>query len=150
VVGKRRKTNLVVSAPTTSGKTLIAEAMIKYYSESESAKENLIIVYISPLLALLNEKQKEFTEIFEDILIKTTLEESETKGKVLYLFTPEMFFECIKNDPTFLSYLRFVIIDEIHLISEEKRNDIGFLVNISQACFERFCIMKMKQTGNIS
>ncbi|HIH47715.1 TPA: DEAD/DEAH box helicase, partial [Candidatus Woesearchaeota archaeon] len=48
--------SVVVSAPTGSGKTLIADYIIDY-----SRKKNLKVIYTAPIKALSNQKYKEFS-----------------------------------------------------------------------------------------
>jgi len=58
--------NVVIMAPTGSGKTLPAEIAIKHLSKMNNNTQRNKIVYCSPIKALTNEKKYEFSEKFGD------------------------------------------------------------------------------------
>ena len=60
--------NVLVMAPTGSGKTLPAEIAIKHLSKLNNTTERNKIVYCSPIKALTNEKKYEFDEKFKDTI----------------------------------------------------------------------------------
>ena len=60
------KENVLVTAHTGSGKTLVAE-----FGILESIKSGKKIIYTSPIKSLSNQKYKEFSEIFDDVGILT-------------------------------------------------------------------------------
>lgn len=114
--------NLLVCTPTASGKTLIAElAMIKGILENKGKA-----VYIVPLKALASEKFKEFKKKYGHLL-KVALsigdidsDDSYLVDYDLILTTSEKLDSLIRHHAPWLSMVRTVVIDEIHLL-----NDIG-------------------------
>ena len=119
--------NILVSAPTASGKTLIAIiAMLNYLS-----KNNGKIVYLSPLRALAAEKFSEFKK-FESIdfgrKIKTQIStgdfESVDKGlekSDVLILTNEKMDSIIRHGPDWIEDIGLVIADEVHLIGDQDR-----------------------------
>jgi len=119
--------NIIVSAPTASGKTLIAIlAMINYLS-----KNNGKVIYLSPLRALATEKFSEFKKL-ESIdfgrkiktLISTGDYESIDKGQDksdILILTNEKMDSIIRHGPDWIEDIGLVIADEVHLIGDEDR-----------------------------
>lgn len=119
--------NIIVSAPTASGKTLIAViAMINYLSKNRGK-----IVYLSPLRALAAEKFSEFKK-FETIdfgrkikvQISTGDYESVDKGlekSDVLILTNEKMDSIIRHGPEWIEEVGLVIADEIHLIGDQDR-----------------------------
>jgi hypothetical protein len=100
------KKNLIVSAPTSFGKSLLIEEIVaseKYHN----------IVVIQPTLALLDETRRKLAK-YKDrykIIVRTTQEPSLTKGN-LFLLTAERVMEY-----PFFSKVDFFIIDEFYKLS---------------------------------
>lgn len=118
---KNNKSQIVCS-PTGSGKTLVAElAML----DSILNKKRRVI-YIVPLKALASEKYKEFYESYGDKL-KIRLSIGEMKNEKynydydLLITTSEKLDSLIRHDRSFLENLGLLIVDEIHLLNDEKR-----------------------------
>ena len=119
--------NIIVSAPTASGKTLIAVlAMINYLSKNKGK-----IVYLCPLRALAAEKFSEFKK-FETIdfgrkikvQISTGDYESVDKGldkSDVLILTNEKMDSIIRHGPEWIEDVGLVIADEIHLIGDQDR-----------------------------
>ena len=119
--------NLLVSAPTASGKTLIAIiAMLNYLSKNQGK-----VVYLSPLRALAAEKFSEFKKL-ESIdfgrKIKTQIStgdyESVDKGlekSDVLILTNEKMDSIIRHSPEWIEDIGLVIADEIHLIGDQDR-----------------------------
>ena len=119
--------NILVSAPTASGKTLIAIiAMINYLSNKQGK-----VVYLSPLRALAAEKFSEFQKL-ESLdfgkkikvqistgdyeLVDAGLEKSD-----ILILTNEKMDSIIRHSPEWIEDIGLVIADEIHLIGDEDR-----------------------------
>jgi len=119
--------NILVSAPTASGKTLIATiAMLNYLSKNKGK-----IVYLSPLRALAAEKFSEFKK-FESIdfgrkikvQISTGDYESLDKGlekSDVLILTNEKMDSIIRHGPEWIEDIGLVIADEVHLIGDQDR-----------------------------
>ena len=119
--------SILVSAPTASGKTLIAMlAMFSYLS-----KNNGKVVYLSPLRALATEKFTEFKKLEKIALgnkikvgISTgdfeNIEKNLEKNNILIL-TNEKMDSVIRHGVEWIDEIGLVISDEVHLIGDENR-----------------------------
>jgi len=116
--------NLVVSAPTASGKTLIAELAIVKKVIEERAKA----LYLTPLRALAYEKWLEFKKYEERGLLRTAVTtgdyDSDDKWLSNYdviVCTNEKFDSLIRHKASWLDEVKVVVSDEVHLISDPER-----------------------------
>lgn len=106
------KKNLIVSAPTSFGKSLLIEEIISSYEYKN-------IIVIQPTLALLDEtrkKLKKYNEIYK-IIVKTSQKPSETKSN-LFLLTSERVLE-YNSFPE----IDFLIIDEFYKLSTTRDDE---------------------------
>ena len=119
--------SILVSAPTASGKTLIAMlAMLSYLSKNEGK-----VIYLSPLRALAAEKFTEFKKL-ENILIgkkiKTSIStgdfnhiEKNLENSNVLILTNEKMDSIIRHGAKWIEDIGLVISDEVHLIGDESR-----------------------------
>ena len=119
--------SILVSAPTASGKTLIAMlAMLSYLSKNKGK-----VIYLSPLRALAAEKFTEFKKLEKISLgkkIKTSIstgdfeniEKNLEKSNILIL-TNEKMDSIIRHGAEWIDDIGLVISDEVHLIGDESR-----------------------------
>lgn len=115
--------NLLVCTPTASGKTLIAEfAALKSIIEHGGKA-----VYIVPLRALANEKYKDFSKRYGD-LIKIALSigdmdsaDSHLMNYDLIITTSEKLDSLTRHHTPWLRFIKVVIVDEIHLMNDPGR-----------------------------
>ena len=119
--------SILVSAPTASGKTLIAMlAMISYISKNKGK-----VIYLSPLRALAAEKFSEFKKLEKislgnkiKVAISTgdfeNIEKNLEKSNVLIL-TNEKMDSIIRHSAEWVDEIGLVISDEMHLIGDENR-----------------------------
>lgn len=116
--------NLVVSAPTASGKTLIAElAIIKKVME-----QKVKALYLTPLRALAYEKWLEFRKYEERGLLKTAVTTGDYDSDDRWLgnydvivCTNEKIDSLIRHKAPWLSDVGIIVSDEVHLISDPER-----------------------------
>jgi len=122
--------NLLISTPTASGKTLIA-----IIAASKSIVEaGLKAVYISPLRALAGEKFFELKEFFSGIIapdgrhVKVCIstgdydvDPSYLSGCDLIVTTNERFDSIMRHGARWLERVGLFIFDEIHLLDDESR-----------------------------
>jgi len=119
--------SVLVSAPTASGKTLIATlAIISYLSKNKGK-----VIYLSPLRALASEKFLEFKKL-ENLSIGNkvkvgistgdfdNVEKKLEKNNILIL-TNEKMDSIIRRGAEWIDEIGLVISDEIHLIGDESR-----------------------------
>ncbi len=119
--------SILVSAPTASGKTLIAMlAMMSFISKNKGK-----VIYLSPLRALAAEKFSEFKKLEKVVLgnkvkvgISTgdfeNMDKNLEKNNVLIL-TNEKMDSIIRHGAEWLDEIGLVITDEVHLIGDESR-----------------------------
>ena len=119
--------SVLVSAPTASGKTLIAMlAMLSYISKNKGK-----VIYLSPLRALAAEKFSEFKKLEKisignkvKVAISTgdfeSIEKNLEKSNVLIL-TNEKMDSIIRHSAEWVDDIGLVISDEVHLIGDENR-----------------------------
>ena len=110
--------NVIVSAPTSFGKSLLIEEII-------ASKEYKNIVIIQPTLALLDEtrrKLKAYSETYK-VIVKTTQPFSEDKGNV-FLLTAERVLE-YPNLPS----VDLLILDEFYKLSNQRGDNRSSILN---------------------
>ena len=119
--------SVLVSAPTASGKTLIATiAMISFLSKNSGK-----VIYLSPLRALASEKFLEFKKlekvpIGKKIKIGISTGDFENVDKNLeksdiLILTNERMDSLIRHGPEWIDDIGLVIADEVHLIGDQDR-----------------------------
>ncbi|MDP6379292.1 MAG: DEAD/DEAH box helicase [Candidatus Thalassarchaeaceae archaeon] len=117
--------NLLLTAPTASGKTLVAQlAIAKKLLETEPGSR---AIYIVPLKALASEKVGEMKELATPFGLKVGIgigdRNNENRGlddADIMVCTSEKFDSLLRNKPKFLEKVSIVIADEVHLV-----NDVG-------------------------
>lgn len=115
--------NMVLSIPTASGKTLVAEIAImkKIFGEKSKA------LYIVPLRALAAEKYEEFKKygvLGVKVAISTGDYDSSDPhlGKQdIIITTSEKTDSLLRHSPEWLSQLGIVVLDECHLVNDPHR-----------------------------
>ena len=115
--------SLLVCTPTASGKTLIAElASLKGIIENKGKS-----IYIVPLKALASEKYREFKRRYDKVA-KIALSIGDVDSSDSYLAeydlivtTSEKLDSLIRHHSPWLSGIKTVIIDEIHLLNDTER-----------------------------
>ncbi|KAG2476850.1 MAG: putative DNA helicase [Nitrosopumilales archaeon] len=125
--GLLEQKSILVSAPTASGKTLIATlAMINFLSQSNGK-----VVYLSPLRALAAEKFLEFKKLEKiplgrKIKVQISTGDFESADKTLeksdiLILTNEKMDSIIRHDAQWIDEIGLVIADEVHLIGDQDR-----------------------------
>ncbi|MBW3018900.1 DEAD/DEAH box helicase [Candidatus Woesearchaeota archaeon] len=114
--------NLLVCTPTASGKTLIAEMAAMHGLLEKRGKA----VYIVPLIALANEKYKDFSKRYENTRIALSVGDRDSSDPYLIdydiiICTAEKLDSLIRHQATWLSLVSTIIIDEIHLLNDVSR-----------------------------
>ncbi len=121
--------NIVVVAPTASGKTLIGEIALV-----NAALRGLMGVYVTPLKALAHEKYLEF-QFWEQYGFRVGIstgdydEPGEELGKYdIVVATYERLDSILRHRPSWLSRVGVFVIDELHNIGDPERGPIVELI----------------------
>ena len=133
--------NVVVSAPTASGKTALAEVAI-----CETLEEGGTALFLAPLRALTNEKESEW-ERFEDlgysvyvVTGERDLNPRRAERADILVMTPEKADSATrKHDSPRYSFVTDVdccVIDEVHLLDSDKR---GSVLEVTVSRLRRLC-----------
>jgi helicase len=126
--------HVVVSAPTSSGKTMIGElATLKGAMERERA------LFLLPLKALVNDKHKHFTETYGPFGVQTIEATGETddiapllRGQYdICLMTYEKFAAVVLAHPHVLEQVGTVVVDEVQMIADKSRGaNLEFILTL--------------------
>lgn len=143
--------NQIVCSPTGSGKTLVGElAMLDVI-----LNKNKKVIYIVPLKALASEKYKEFRDLYgEDFKVRISIGELQNERYNydfdLLIVTAEKLDSLIRHDRKILENLGLVIVDEIHLLNDEKRGPtLEILLSIFKTKFKKVRVIGLSATiGN--
>ncbi len=112
--------SVVVSAPTGTGKTLIADYLVEKAIQNQRR-----IIYTAPIKALSNQKFKDFKEQFGESSVGIlTGDVVLNPSAPLLIMTTEIFRnQVITEDPN-LQIVSYVIFDEIHWLNDEERGTV--------------------------
>lgn len=141
--GLLEEKSIVVASPTASGKTLIAEiAAIKTIMELRKKA-----VYLSPLVALANEKYESFKKKYEPVGIKVALSVGDfdssdpwLKDYDLIICSNEKMDSLLRHKIDWVKDIGLVIIDEIHIINDHSRGPTLeiLIAKLREICKARF------------
>ena len=120
--GLMEGSDMIVAAPTASGKTFIAElAMV-----NQVVKQDKTAVYIVPLKALASEKYQDFSERYENLNVRISVGDLDGEGKGLdnadiVVTTSEKLDSMLRHNPSWIHNIGLVVTDEIHLLTSPNR-----------------------------
>ena len=115
--------NFVIASPTASGKTLLAELVMLKSILCKSGK----CLYVVPLNALAYEKYQNFKDKYRSVAkigISTGDYESSSRYLERYdviILTLEKLDSLTRIKPSWLRKISVVVVDEVHVIGDEKR-----------------------------
>lgn len=112
--------SVLVSAPTGTGKTLVADYLIE-----EMARRGRRVVYTAPIKALSNQKFKEFKRLLgEDRVGILTGDVVINQEAPVLIMTTEIFRNLLHQDPDRLADVAYCVFDEIHYIDDPHRGSV--------------------------
>ena len=115
----REGNNVLLSAPTGAGKTLVAE-----YAIADAVARNKRCVYTAPIKALSNQKFRDFRDDPAiDVGLMTGDVTIRPRAQVL-IMTTEILRNAIFEDPEGLHDVESVIFDEIHFLDDAERGTV--------------------------
>jgi len=120
--------NAVVCSPTASGKT---EAVVAPIAEMllDNPRSGLSVVYVSPTRALVNDLYERLADPLSELGLSVAVKTGDRpqfdpgKPRSFLLTTPEALDSLICRNPRVLENVRFLVLDELHLIDKTYRGD---------------------------
>lgn len=111
--------SLVLSAPTGSGKTLVAEYLIEKVLKTDQR-----IIYTSPIKALSNQKYRDFSRLYGDKVGILTGDVVINREAQALIVTTEVYRNMAMEDPAAIADVSYVIFDEIHYLGDIERGTV--------------------------
>jgi len=133
--------NLVVSAPTSSGKTMIGEL-----AALRSILDRRRALFLLPLKALVNDKQRQFERLYASFGVRTIEATGETdditpllRGQYdIALLTYEKFAAIVLAFPHVLEQVGTIVVDEVQMIADASRGaNLEFLLTLVRMAARR-------------
>ena len=116
----RGRGGVLVSAPTSSGKTVVAE-----YAIFRALHAGTKVVYTTPLKALSNQKYHDFVRQYgEPTVGLVTGENSINPDAPVVVMTTEILRNLIYEDLQRLDMVSYVVLDEVHYIDDFPRGSV--------------------------
>jgi ATP-dependent RNA helicase HelY len=122
-----RSAGVLVAAPTSSGKTLVAEYPMWrcVLAPAELRRPYARVIYTSPLKALSNQKFHDLaTRYGAENVGLITGEHTLNDGAPLLVMTTEILRNVLYDDPARLDLVSDVVLDEIHYIDDHPRGTV--------------------------
>lgn len=111
--------SVIVNAPTGSGKTLIAQELIRSCIDKKEG-----VIYTAPIKALSNQKFREFSFHYPGKTGIVTGDVSINRGAPILIMTTEIFRNAIMVNPREFKNINWVIFDEIHYLDDVERGTV--------------------------
>ncbi|MBK7643745.1 MAG: DEAD/DEAH box helicase [Planctomycetes bacterium] len=111
--------NVLVSAPTGAGKTLVAE-----YAIHDAVERKRRVVYTTPIKALSNQKYRDFRAVPGMDVGLMTGDVTIHPGAQVRIMTTEILRNAIFENPEELSDVEYVIFDEVHYMDDLERGSV--------------------------
>ncbi len=117
ILAIEKNNSVIVSAPTGSGKTLIADYII-----SRDIEKKTKVIYTAPIKALSNQKYKDFCfDYGEENIGLLTGDTVKNPNATILIMTTEIYRNMLMSNDDIINNLSYVIFDEIHFISDIER-----------------------------
>jgi len=130
---------VLVSAPTSSGKTVVAEWAIWRCLAADDRSRGERVLYTTPLKALSNQKYGDLCRRYGAQQVGLVTGETSIHPEApVVVMTTEILRNLIYDDPASLAQVRWVILDEIHYIDEYPRGTVWEEVIIQAPAHIRF------------
>ncbi len=111
---------VLVSAPTSSGKTVVAE-----YAIFRALQTGSKVIYTTPLKALSNQKYHDFVREYGEATVGLVTGENTINDEApVVVMTTEILRNLIYEDPKRLDMVQYVVLDEVHYIDDFPRGSV--------------------------
>jgi ATP-dependent RNA helicase HelY len=130
IIKLERSRGVLVSAPTSSGKTVVADYVIwrRLNAPAELRRPSTDaadVVYTTPLKALSNQKYHDLCERFgEQRIGLVTGEHTVNDGAPVLVMTTEILRNVLYDEPARVDRVGDVVLDEIHYIDDYPRGTV--------------------------
>ncbi len=111
--------SVLVSAPTGSGKTVIAE-----YAIDKALSRNERVIYTAPIKALSNQKYRDFSLRYSDQVGLLTGDVSLNPDAPIVIMTTEIYRNQLFENAARLKNTSWVIFDEVHYLDDPERGTV--------------------------
>ena len=111
--------DVLVVAPTGSGKTLIAEHAI-----NQCIQQGSKILYTTPIKALSNQKYNDFKDMYGDSVGILTGDRNINKDASILVLTTEILRNMIFTNDASLADIGAVVLDEVHYLGDRDRGNV--------------------------
>jgi superfamily II RNA helicase len=108
-----------VSAPTGSGKTVLADYVIE-----RSLHDGRRVIYTAPIKALSNQKFRDFHTRHGDQVGIMTGDVTLNPGAPLLIMTTEIYRNTLLEAPSRLAAYAWIIFDEVHYLDDRERGTV--------------------------
>ncbi len=151
--GLLKNRSIVISAPTASGKTFIAElAMMKSVLWDRTK-----CIYVAPMRALVNEKYNEIKNAYPFLKIAISMGDLDSvdmwleKYDVIFVST-EKFDSLMRHGMPWLNYVGCIIFDEVHMIDDPNRGPTleVLITRLKRTCKNTQIVALSATVGNAS
>ncbi len=130
--------SVLVAAPTSSGKTLVAE-----YGISTALARGQTVIYTTPIKALSNQKMKDLSKWLGKENVGLLTGDNSIRGDAaVVVMTTEVLRNMIYADSDRLADLGLVVLDEVHYLQDPiPRTSLGrSYYSTSEACKSRLLV----------
>lgn len=115
----RGNTSVIVAAPTGSGKTVIADHVI-----DDALSRGQHVIYTAPIKALSNQKYRDFSEEYSDLVGIITGDVSINPHAPIRIMTTEIYRNTLLDQPDDILDAAWIIFDEVHYLDDEERGTV--------------------------
>ncbi|KAJ7461495.1 Sec63 Brl domain-containing protein [Mycena latifolia] len=136
--------NMVISAPTGSGKTVLFElAIIRMLRQAKDSGKSVKCVYMAPTKALCSERQRDWSSKFDALGIRCCELTGDTvqfgkgawgdaKGATIIITTGEKWDSLTRNwadHGQILSQIQLFLVDEVHILNESRGSTLEVVIS---------------------
>ncbi len=111
--------SVMVAAPTSSGKTLVAE-----YALWRAVTGGSRAIYTTPIKALSNQKRRDLEALFPGKVGLLTGDRSENPDAPIVVMTTEVLRNMLVEDTDALHWTSCVVFDEVHYLADQDRGTV--------------------------